>query len=210
MAASPIEVSRLAERIWLKVSTGSPNSMPSQREVELDVQNTLAYWAKREMYDKYKLENQWVNNSGYIIPFYGLELVAHDGDSFTKKFELPVKPIDIPKDRGLVKVTWFETRGTAKTEKEMGRLTVLNRLDPTGFYRTMKSDYFATWIGSDVLVNGKCNDKQPEIDKANAYILQPNTANVDQALEYIVTSEVMKLYRGYSPKDEAADQNQKP
>lgn len=209
MAQEPIEVSRLAEQIWRMITTGSPNSQPHKREVELAVQEAAAYWGTREMYDKYKMEAQWVTNQGYIVPFWDVVLEAYPGDDFSKIAKFPVKPLDLPKDRGLDRVTYTEVIKGKRHQRTMGKLTPYQREHPGGLFRTLAHDYFYTHEADYVIVSAKCNDEPVDILKVNLFPIIITSANMSDALKYIVISEVTKQYRGYSPKDEAADQNQK-
>lgn len=208
MPQTPITVSQLAEQIWRSITGGTPQSQPKINEVALAVEQQAAYWGKREMYEKAKEEGQWHTDAGYITPIYGLALSAHPNESFTKIATLPIRPLDLPKDRGIFKVTYFRTDEKGRNhEVELGKLSPYARLKPGGFYRQFK-DYYYTWIGDKILVNAKCNDDKVWISAINVYpvTIDPNT-NMDKGLKAIVFSEVTKQFRGYSPKDYAADQN---
>jgi len=205
-----INVGRLAEQIWWMLTEGTPGSLPSKREVQLVTEQDANYWGKREMYEKYKLEAQWITHSRYIVPFYGMELIANPEDMYSKMVTMPFKQMDLPKERGIDRVTYSIGGTGRKTQIRMRRLSIRQMDNPGGLGRMVgDTDYFYTLLGDKIIVKGRCATDPVLINTINAFPVMINDDNMDVALQAIVISEVLKKFRGYSPKDDIADQNNK-
>ena len=200
-----IKVSRLAEQCWRMLTGGAVESVPKLREVELRVRQIASYFANRDMLEKYKLEQQWHSSANFIVPFYGVQLTQYSGDSFTKEALLPTKVMNLPKSRGIHMVTYSTDKNP---EKKMTRLQPIDRTK-AGFMRAVANDYFYTWVGKKIFVNTKCMKELPKITNINIYCMVADTQNLDEATEYIVISEVLKLFRRPEIKDANADQSER-
>lgn len=184
---------------------GAVESVPKLREVELRVRQIGAYYANRDMLEKYKLEQQWHNTANFIVPFYDVVLTPYNADKFTKEATLPQKVMNLPKSRGVYMVTYS---GDKNPEKKMTRLQPTDRTK-SSFMRAVANDYYWTWIGKKILINTKCFKELPKIDKANIYCMIADSTNLDEATEYIVISEVIKLFRRPEIKDGNPDQSER-
>lgn len=202
---TPIYVSRLAEQCWRMLTGGAVESVPKLREVELRVRQIASYYANRDMLEKYKLEQQWHSSANFIVPFYDVVLGLYGADQFTKVVTLPQKVMNLPKSRGIHMVTYS---GDKSPEKKMTRLQPTDRTKG-GFMRSVANKYFYTWIGDKILVNTSCMKKLPTLTKINIYCMIADSTNLDEATEYIVISEVLKVFRRPELKDVNADQSER-
>jgi len=205
-----INVGIVAEQLWWMLTGGTPGSFPKKREIQLAVEEDMNYWGKREMYEKYKLEAQWINNSRYLVPFYDIELVANPNDMYSKMATMPFKQMDLPKERGIDRVTYSVGVVGRKRQIRMRRLSLRQMDSPGGLGRMVgETDYFYTLLGDKIIVKGRCATDPVLINTLNAFPIIINDENMDEALKAIVISEVLKKFRGYSPKDDIADQSPK-
>jgi hypothetical protein len=204
-AQEEIKVSRLAEQCWRMLTGGAVESVPKLREVELRVRQIGSYFANQDMLNKYKMEQQWHSTANFIVPFYGVVLSPYSADAFTKEAVLPQKVMNLPKSRGIHMVTYSSDKNP---EKKMTRLQPIDRTK-TGFMRKVANDYFYTWIGDKILVNTDCMRQLPKITAINIYCMIANSDNFDEATEYIIISEVLKLFRRPEIKDSNPDQSER-
>jgi len=200
-----IQVSRLAEQCWRMLTGGAVESVPKLREVELRVRQIGAYFANQDMLNKYKMEQQWHSSANFIVPFYNVVLGLYGADQYTKQAELPQKVMNLPKSRGIHMVTYSYPDAI---ERKMTRIQPADRTK-NGFMRRVANDYFYTWIGDKILVNGNSMQEIPEIELINIYCMIANTDNFDDATEYIIISEVLKLFRRPELKDSNPDQSER-
>ncbi len=184
---------------------GAVESVPKLREVELRVRQIASYYAKQDMLEKYKLEQQWHSSANFIVPFYAVKLTQYGGDNFTKEATLPAKVMNLPKSRGIHMVTYSTDKNP---EKKMTRLQPTDRTK-AGFMRAVANDYFYTWVGKKIFVNTRCLKELPKINEINIYCMISNSENLDEATEYIVISEVLKLFRRPEIKDANPDQSER-
>lgn len=201
-----IEISQTAELAWWAITGGNPTSFPKQQEVELAVRQLASYWGKGGMFEKYKLENQWDTGEGYILPFFNLALVPYPPDDFCKKVDISalVTPMDLPKGRGLSKVTYSQNG----REWKMGKITQTQRLQrESTLGMKLISDYFYSWEGPSIIVRAQCPDDTVIIPTINIYPIVINSTNMDAGLQGLVISKCTERFRGYSSKDMIADQN---
>jgi hypothetical protein len=187
------------------ITGGAVESVPKLREVELRVQQIAAYYAQRDMLEKYKLEQQWHTPSNFIVPFYDVFLAPYPGDSFTKEATLPEKVMNLPKSRGVQMVTYSDAKNP---ERQITRLQPIDRTRES-FMRSVANEYYYTYIGNKILINTACVTKLPKLDKINIYCVIAKTDNLDEATEYIVISEVLKLFRKPELKDVNNDQSER-
>jgi hypothetical protein len=202
---TPIYVTRLAEQCWRMLTGGAVESVPKLREVELRVRQIASYYANRDMLEKYKLEQQWHSSANFIVPFYDVILATYGADQFTKVATLPQKVMNLPKSRGIHMVTFSSDKNP---ERKMTRLQPADRTKG-GFMRSVANKYFYTWIGDKILVNTNCMKKLPSLAKINIYCMIADSTNIDEATEYIVISEVLKIFRRPELKDVNADQSER-
>jgi hypothetical protein len=201
-----IDISETAELAWWAITGGNPISFPKKTEVELATRQLAAYWGKQQMFEKYKMENQWDSGEGYLLPFYQLLLVNYPADINCKKFDLLalVTPMDLPKGRGLAQVTYQRNN----REEKIGKITQMQRLQgETTLAMKLISDYYYSWEGPSIIIRSQCPDDPVKIEFINVYPIVINSTNMDNGLQALIVSKLTERFRGYSPKDMIADQN---
>lgn len=204
-SVASIKISKVAELIWRIISGISVDSIPSKQEIETAVQMAATYWGKREMFDQYRATAEWITPSKYLVPFYKLPLVAYTPDVFSLKAILPEFPMDLPKNRGIDRVTYTDAMGR---EQRIPALSKGGKYRSKGsLFRKVGAAYFHDWIGNELIICGQCDDIKPVIIDINVYLVIINGDNIDKALEYVVISEVLKQYRMEVPKDYISDHN---
>ena len=97
-------ISKLAESIWLMLTGGAVESEPTPEEVQLQVDYASAYVATIDWRNNYQLENQSSVQECFTVPFFNVALI-NDG-LYAKKAIMPAKPLNLPRDRGMIAVTY--------------------------------------------------------------------------------------------------------
>lgn len=197
-------IDQTAEIVWRIISGNAGESRPSRKEVEAAVQRARDYWTNRDILDKYREEGQWYTPGQYIVPFYGVPLLDYAQDNGRKIADMPIVPLSLPKNRGLAKVTY-----TSKGRECNIPVMRFGSSDRNGgtLYRQLAGEYFAEWVGDKLFIFTECNSDKPKITTINIYAIAATDQNITKQIEWIVISEVLKIYRYEVPKDFVIDQN---
>lgn len=180
-------ISKLAESIWLMLTGGAVESEPTPEEVQLQVDYVSAYVADLDWRKNYQMENQSGVNDCFVVPYPNVALV-NDG-LYAKKAAMPAKPVNLPRDRGMVAVTYNdpEQKLLIMTQTEM-----LN-MPSNGTFRNFGSELYGVWTGETFKVYDRCQKRRPRISALNFYLMVANDATLPDSMAPLVTMEVMKI-----------------
>ncbi len=180
-------ISKLAESIWLMLTGGSVDSEPTPEEVQYQVDICSAYVASIDWRNNYQLENQSGVNDCFTVPFLNVALI-NDG-LYAKKATMPAKPINLPRDRGMIAVTYNDPEQKLLIMKQ----TEILNMPSSGTFRNYGSDLYGVWTGDVFKVYDRCQKRRPRITNLNFYLAIANDATLPDSLAQLVTMEVIKI-----------------
>jgi hypothetical protein len=179
-------VQKLASQIRDIYSGGNPNSNTrvTQGQIELlivQVAPALRVKSFREMYDQFGVH---IIDGKFVKPY---TITLTTGGTNWKKAALPAAYLTLPTNRG---VAFVLEPNTFKPIEVVDKALFANL---AGGIVQSSGGYYAIPLSDYIEIRGGCNKTLPRIGSIEIGLVVPDETLADEALDYIIIEEVLKL-----------------
>lgn len=181
----------LAEQIRRILCGGDPaiEAKIEIAEIEKAVEQAAQVVAREEFFENYKIENQYVSNSKWLVDF---DYLLSPGALLSEKYALlPEAYISMPKDKGVISVSYIANN----------KRTFITYMSPSVYAQPRSgavkatSDYFYTLKAGKIIVMNGCPSKNNILKDVTVVMAVANDATITDAQGLLIISKVLPILR---------------